>query len=220
MNAGIFVVFEGIDGAGKTTQIQRLAGALRQLGEDLVCSREPTGGYWGRRLRDSATSGRMPLDQELAAFIADRKEHLQDVIQPAVARGAMVIVDRYFYSTIAYQGARGGDVAAITREMESFAPIPDIVLLIDIDPELATRRIADSRGEMPNQFERADYLAQVRRIFHELARRPEVRLINGQQSADAVFSDVCRALIQGPLAEKRAHRRYDAAALQQASTAS
>src|SRR5688572_4992851 len=160
MNAGVtakrgrLIVVEGIDGAGKSTQVKRLAAELRGEGRPVVQSREPTDGPWGRKIRTSAAAGRMSLDDELHAFVEDRKEHVATVVGPALARGDIVLLDRYYFSTIAYQGARGGDIDVIRRMNEAVAPPPDRVLLIDFEPEAALRRIRESRGAVPDDFER------------------------------------------------------------------
>lgn len=198
MNAphrGRLIVVEGIDGAGKSTQVVRLAEALRGRGLTVTTSREPTDGPWGRKIRASAVSGRMTLEDELAAFLADRKEHVAGVIQPALDRGERVILDRYYYSTIAYQGARGGDVGAIRAANEAIAPKPDLVLLIDFDPELALRRIRESRGGAPDEFEKLDELRAIRGIFlQEAAADPErFRILDGSRPPDEVFADLLAA---------------------------
>lgn len=167
---GVFLVFEGIDGAGKSTQIRLLGDRLRAAGLDPVLSREPTDGPWGRRIRESAITGRMDPADELQAFIHDRTEHLQQLVLPALAAGRIVILDRYFYSTIAYQGTRAsGDPAAVRRTMESLFPAPDLVLWLDLPPDLALRRITSHRGEIPNEFERHEGLEQARTVFASLA---------------------------------------------------
>src|SRR5207253_402183 len=105
---GILIAIEGIDGAGKTTQVARLCKALEAVGETVVRSKEPTNGPHGRRVRESAQNGRLDPHEELATFLDDRREHVATVIGPALGRGEIVILDRYFYSTIAYQGPRTG----------------------------------------------------------------------------------------------------------------
>lgn len=165
---GIFVVVEGIDGTGKSTQVRMLAGALRAAGEDPLVSREPTDGRWGRKIRESATTGRMSAAEELRAFIEDRTEHVNTLIRPALDAGRIVILDRYYYSTIAYQGSRGANVEVVKAEMEARFPRPDVVFLLDLDPRLAVQRISEARGEDPNAFEGLDALAQVREVFNSL----------------------------------------------------
>src|SRR4051812_44926791 len=128
--AGIFIAIEGIDGAGKTTQVERLYNALSAADEIVVRSKEPTDGPHGLRIRASAQNGRMNPHEELAAFVADRREHVAKVIRPALSRGEIVILDRYLYSTIAYQGPRTGHLPCeLYAEMQEF-PIPDITFLI------------------------------------------------------------------------------------------
>ncbi len=127
-----------------------------------MVSREPTDGRWGRLLRESAVSGRMSLEEELHAFEEDRKEHVAAVIRPALEAGKIVILDRYFYSTIAYQGARGADVAEVRARMEAQFPIPDAVFILDAEPRLGVQRIAESRGGTPDHFEDREYLERVR----------------------------------------------------------
>ena len=139
MPRGRFLVFEGIDGAGKSTQIELLAQALRERGLDPVLSREPTDGPWGRRLRESATTGRMSAADELAHFIHDRTEHVKQLIEPSLAAGRWVILDRYYYSTIAYQGVRGLDPQGLLQQMERLFPKPDRVFLLDLDPAAGLR---------------------------------------------------------------------------------
>ena len=185
---GIFVVFEGIDGAGKTVQIRKLAAALTEAGHEPVVSREPTNGPWGQKLRASATTGRMSPEEELNAFIEDRTEHVRDLIAPSLAAGRIVLLDRYFYSTIAYQGIRGISTVAVRGEMERRFPKPDAVFLIDIDPALALERIAVSRNETPDEFERLESLRRVREVFLSLGE--PVVTIDGARDVDAVHRDV------------------------------
>ena len=104
-DSGTLIAMEGIDGAGKTTQVDLLVEFLRSAGVRVVRSKEPTDGPWGKKIRHSAANGRMTLEQEIEAFVDDRKEHVQNVIAPALNDGQTVVLDRYFYSTIAYQGS-------------------------------------------------------------------------------------------------------------------
>lgn len=207
VDTSILVAFEGIDGAGKTTQTRMLAAALDSVGLEFIQSKEPTNGVYGKAIRDSATSGRMPIEQELQAFIEDRKEHVSNTIRPALEQGKVVVLDRYYYSTIAYQGARKADVAEIRRTMESFAPIPDAVFLLDIDPRLGLMRIAGSRNETPNQFEKVETLESVRAVFNGLSDQNVVS-IDGSLSVEAVHERVLAEFIEGPLRRKRCAKEY------------
>lgn len=126
MGRGFFIVLEGIDGSGKTTQARWLAEALRQKGYEVVLTREPSDGPLGRRLRRylAASPRRLSSELELAWFLADRRDHVETIIRPALEQGKVVISDRYYYSSAAYQGARGLDPEAILRLNEAFAPGP------------------------------------------------------------------------------------------------
>jgi len=130
-----------------------------------VVSKEPTNGQWGRIIKQSASEGRHAPAEELDLFIKDRTEHVSNLISPALERGETVILDRYFYSTIAYQGCRGMVPAEVEERMRSLFPVPDAVFILDIEPELSTFRIAHSRGEEPNHFEERGNLARAREIF-------------------------------------------------------
>lgn len=204
---GLFIVFEGIDGAGKSTQVRRLAAALRAAGLAVTTSKEPTDGPWGRKLRASASTGRLSLEEELDAFAKDRKQHVRELIRPALARGEVVILDRYYYSTIAYQGARGADIDHIARTMQAFAPEPDLVLLLDLPPEVALQRIERGRGELPNHFERAEALARSRKLFLDQARRrPNFRVLDaGRLGEDALHRAIIRLVAQALPEDRAAH---------------
>jgi dTMP kinase len=186
---------EGIDGAGKTTQVRLLAQALERLGERVVTSKEPTDGPWGRKLRESAATGRLSPDEELEAFVSDRIEHVRTLIQPALEAAETVILDRYFYSTISYQGSRGGDIAELKARMEQIAPVPDIVFLLDLPPAEGIRRISESRNERPNEFEKIETLTRVREAFNAIPEARIVRIDGGrpvEEVHEAVVAELAR----------------------------
>jgi dTMP kinase len=193
---GFLLVLEGIDGSGKSTLATRLAAWLRERGREVVTSREPTDGPHGAALRQSAKSGRVSAEAELELFLKDRAEHVEKVIAPALARGAVVILDRYYFSTAAYQGARGLDPEAIVAANERFAPVPDLVLLLDLDPAVGASRIL-GRDTALDDFESLDYQRDVRRIFHSLDR-PFIRRIDASQSHDEVFAEARETLVSMP----------------------
>lgn len=194
MNRGRLVAFEGIDGAGKSTQLRRLAAALRGAGRTVVETREPTDGPWGRRIREMARSGaRVAPAEELRWFIEDRRAHVAEVILPGVAAGAIVLTDRYFLSTVAYQGARGLDPARLLAEAEAEFPLPDLALVLDVDPAAGLARVAGRGGIAEPAFEDGAFLAQVVAIFRGLDR-PYVRHVDGRRPPDAVAADVHAAV--------------------------
>jgi dTMP kinase len=165
---GLFIVFEGLDGAGKTTQVHLLATRLQQCGYDVVRLKEPTEGYWGQKLRRLAQHGRqhVSLETELTWFLEDRRQDVAENITPALARGRIVVLDRYYFSTMAYQGARGGDPHHIRQLNEAFAPPPDLLFLLDIAPAQGLQRVQQQR--IPDEFERLDYLEHVAALFAQM----------------------------------------------------
>ena len=165
---GLFIVIEGIDGTGKSTQALLLRDAFANAGREVIVSREPTDSEYGRLLRESAKRGRRSLDEELDLFIKDRAQHVETLIKPALAQGKVVILDRYFYSTLAYQGSRGGDVGQLKSEMERRFPIPDAVFVLDMDPDVSRQRIAASRSRA-DEFESPEGLRRARAIFQSLS---------------------------------------------------
>ncbi len=187
---GWLVVVEGIDGAGKSTVLRRLAEHCAARGLGCVTSSEPTRGPWGMKLRQSMTEGRLSLDEELALFLKDRAEHVERLIRPSLVAGKVVLLDRYYLSTAAYQGARGAEPGKILEMNESFAPKPDLVLLLDFDPAGGLARIR-ARGDSPNTFEELEQLRAVRKIFLSL-ERPFVRRVDASRAPEEVFED-CRA---------------------------
>jgi dTMP kinase len=162
---GFFVTFEGIEGSGKTTQLERIADRLRAAGEPLLVTREPGGSPLGRRLRAlllGDDAGAIDPIAELLLYVADRAQHLREVIEPALAAGTHVLCDRFVDATIAYQGfARGLDLELI-RYLHRTAPLdrrPDRTILLDLDPAIGldrARRRNDDLGLGPTEgrFER------------------------------------------------------------------
>jgi dTMP kinase len=189
MSQGLFIVIEGIDGTGKSTQSKRLAEWFRSRGREVVLSREPTDGPWGKKLRESATTGRLSAEEELECFLNDRREHVEMSIKPALAEGKVVILDRYYFSTMAYQGARGFDPAEIRRRNEAFAPQPDLLLILDLSVESAHGRIG-ARGDTANEFEQRDTLSRCREIFLSLRDEPFACVIDAEPSLNEVTADI------------------------------
>ncbi len=181
---GFLVVFEGIDGTGKTTQADLLARSVANEGHPVIRSREPTTGTYGQQLRDSASSGRRSPEQELDLFMRDRAQHVAEVLAPALAAGKVVILDRYYLSTAAYQGARGIDPEKILQANEAFAPIPDQVFLLELDPVAGRRRIHDRGDGDGDLFEGEEELHKVARAFAQLDRAYIARLDGTQSVAD------------------------------------
>jgi dTMP kinase len=196
---GVLVAVEGIDGAGKTTQVDLLEAWARALDLDVVRSKEPTTGPWGMKVRNSKFTQRLSPEEELECFINDRKEHVETLLAPALARGALVLVDRYYYSTVAYQGARGVDPQALLARNRSFAPVPTVLVLLDLDPELGLKRI-HQRGLGQDLFESVPELTRARAIFQQVAAQPHVLLLDGSQTPEQLHAAITARLLAGPLA--------------------
>lgn len=193
MPAGLLIAIEGIDGTGKSTQAKFLGDWIATAqGREVVLSREPTNGPWGRKIRETFVSGRLSPEEELACFLNDRRQHVEEVIVPALAAGKVVILDRYYFSTMAYQGARGFDPSAIRRQNEEFAPVPDVLIILDIDVETALTRIS-VRGDVANEFEKRENLERCREIFESLRGEPFVRWIECQGTTNEVANQVRQA---------------------------
>lgn len=171
MDKGLLIVFEGIDGTGKTTQLTMLADKLTGMGCNVVATREPTDGKYGQKIRQLyADRNSCSPEEELSLFIEDRKEHVNKVISPALASGKVVISDRYYLSTAAYQGAAGHDPEEILKQNEAFAPQPDLVLHLVVPISVGVHRIKNLRNETLNDFEKEESLKKVSRVFDSLDR--------------------------------------------------
>jgi dTMP kinase len=184
---GILVALEGIDGTGKSTQARRLAVLLREQGYAVTLLREPTVSPWGRRIREATTasSGVLAPSQELHLFLQDRRYDVAAHIKPALAARQLVLMDRYYFSTIAYQGALGIDPEHIRRLNEAFAPAPDLVLLLMVPPAQALERIRQARGQSHDEFEREDHLTKVDRVYRTLMG-PHVHSVDAGQPIEVV----------------------------------
>lgn len=165
LEKGVLIVFEGIDGSGKSTQAEILFKRLQEEDFDVVYFREPSKGKWGRKIKKKALHpDSLTPEEELGLFLKDRRENVEKNLKPALKKKRVVILDRYYYSTIAYQGAKGIDEELIARMNEEFVVEPDLVFIFDIDPQKGLERI-ENRKKKDRLFEREDYLVKVREIF-------------------------------------------------------
>lgn len=172
-SSGVFICVEGIDGSGKTTHSRLLVGYLCSLGFDAVYTTEPTRySLPGRRLRESFFAPeRLPVEEEFKLFLEDRVIHLRDEVIPLLKDGKIVITDRYYFSSVAYQGSRGLDWNYILEENLKVSIIPNLVLLLDLSVDEALARISADREEGVNTFEKKENLQKVSEIYLKLAEK-------------------------------------------------
>ncbi len=199
---GLLVAFEGVDGAGKTTQATRLLERLQAMGFEAILTKEPTDSEYGRRIRQIAREGRIGItaEEELDLFLKDRQLDVTETLEPVLKRGGIVLMDRYYFSNIAYQGALGLDPQHIQKVNEERFPTPDLTLLFVIAPEDSTRRIAEGREGGTNLgYEKLDFLKQVEAVYESI-QSPGLTRIDATRSLDAVSEQIWTAL--APLLER------------------
>lgn len=186
MGGGFFICLEGIDACGKTTQARLLADFLKRRGYPAVYTTEPTRGPVGQMIRRLLSSeSRPPPVVEAVLFAADRLSHVKGVIEPSLKAGRVLVCDRYYYSSIAYQGSAGLDVDWI-RRINSFAPKPNLAIYLDVSPETALSRLGESKTVM----ERLDVQKAVRQVYLSLVREGELVIVDGERPVREVFEDV------------------------------
>ena len=194
VNDGKLIVFEGIDGCGKSTQLAFAAEALRAEGRHVVETREPTDGTFGQRIRAMARSDeRVSPNTELEWFVEDRREHYRDVIEPGLSAGHIVLSDRSYLSTVAYQGARGLDPAEILANSEAEFRSPDLALLFVLDPEAGMKRIESRGAVLEVAFEEVGFQQRVAAVFESLDIEYLVR-IDAAREPRAIAADVLSAI--------------------------
>ncbi|MDO5861883.1 MAG: dTMP kinase [Thermoplasmata archaeon] len=192
---GSLIVFEGIDGTGKSTACRLAAEALRRKGLAVEVTAEPTHEGIGAFIRSGA-AGRISQRAESLLFTADRWEHTE-AMRKSVSEGKVVLCDRYYASTAAYQSAKlEGDSADMDWLMslcEPFVRVPDVVILLDADPAATLERVG-VRGEAESKFENLPFLTQVRAAYLDLAERYGYEVVDASRPADDVLSDVLQII--------------------------
>lgn len=199
MTTGFFISFEGIDGAGKSTHVASVATQLRALGKTVVTTREPGGTALGEKLRVLLLTDVMHLETEALLMFAARREHIAQVIAPALERGEYVISDRFTDASFAYQG--GGRKLSMSKlsELEHWVHPhlqPDLTLLFDVPIDVARQRLDASRNLDKFEQEKEDFFAATREVYLQRARQfpQRIRVIDSTQPIETVDQQV-KALI-------------------------
>lgn len=203
MSRGLFITFEGIDGAGKSTHIDGLAQALRATGRVVTLTREPGGTPLAEKLRDLVLNDAMdPMTEALLVFAA-RRNHLQQLIEPALTRGELVLCDRFSDATFAYQGGGRGFDLQVLNQLEHWVQArpggllqPDLTIWFDLNPQIAAQRLSGVR--VPDKFE-AQPVDFFRRVAEGYAQRQLLQpgrfaRIQADQPREAVWRDVLAAV--------------------------
>jgi len=167
---GVLLALEGVDGCGKSTQAGLLATALRARGLEVVLTCEPTDGPLGQHIREyfQGPTRELSAKEELNLFMADRREHVEEVINPALAEGKIVITDRYYYSSVAYQGALGLDPDRILAQNEVMAVRPDLAIILTLPVGEALARLSNAPQRARQVSEDPAYLERVATLYASL----------------------------------------------------
>jgi dTMP kinase len=201
---GFFISFEGGEGAGKSTQIRRLAERLRAAGHDVVVTREPGGSPGAEAIRELLVNGAAdrwsPVTETLLMYAA-RRDHVERVIRPALSRGAIVLCDRFADSTRAYQGAGGDAPASLIASLEDHVlggTVPDLTLILDLPPDIGLQRAEVRGGAARFESKGLPFHERLRAGYLEIARREPERcvVIEANAEIDAVTAAISDAVDQ------------------------
>lgn len=202
MRGPFFITFEGIDGSGKSSQLKRLGGSLKEMGADILLTREPGGTQLGEAIRsillDPAVVG-MSVETEVLLYSASRAQHVAEVIRPALAAGKIVICERYIDSTVAYQCYGGGCDAEAVAAVNRFSTgglMPDLTLLLDVDPSVGAFR-RSSRASDRIEGRGGEFHRKVREGYLRLAEREPDRIavVDASQAFGVVAEQVLEAVV-------------------------
>ncbi len=191
---GLMIVIEGLDGAGKTTIAKWLVEYFKSNGYKALYTYEPNESLFVDALKKHGDVRSAELDA--LAYAADRLVHVRKVILPAIEDGYIVVVDRYYYSSIAYQGAQGAPIEWV-MEVNKYAVKPDLAIYIDVDPETGLERLARESGRKPRfpEYEKINLLKKVRKIYLSLVEKGELIFIDGSRDLESVKQDVLNTIL-------------------------
>lgn len=195
----MFITFEGADGSGKSTQLKLVSEYLKERGFDVIATRDPGGTELGCKIREILLNyqGKIFSCCELFLYLADRAQHVEEKIMPALENGKVVLCDRYMDSTLAYQGyARGLDIEEILKlnNIVSKSLVPDLTFVFDVSTETAQKRVGTTKDRL--ESESAEFHRKVRFGFLDLAEKyPErIKVIDSNREIDDVYQDVIKIL--------------------------
>ena len=190
---GFFICVEGLDGCGKTTQTKLLVRKLRKMGWDAVYTAEPSRGKIGQFIKKYCLHGEkrtFPIVEALL-FVADRFEHVEREVIPALNEGKVVVSDRYVYSSLAYQGATGLDLKWIEM-INEHAIRPDLAIFVDVEPEAVIKRLKPKKSVMEN----LETQRKVREVYVKFVEKGELVRIDGNKSTKEVADDVLKVVLR------------------------
>lgn len=192
MPKGVFIVIEGLDGSGKSTQANLLYDWFKKHGFDAVLTHEPTYERIGNLLREFYLKKVDLPKTDALLFAADREEHAKTLILPGVEQGKIVISDRYYHSSIAYQSAQGLDLRWLI-ELNKYFPKPDLTIIIDTFPEECVKRVEQAKPDKV-KFENVEFLSKVRKNYMNFpaVMKEKIVMINGDREIEKVFDDVLK----------------------------
>jgi dTMP kinase len=194
---GKFIVIEGLDGSGKSAQVDLIIDYLKQSGKDVVVTKEPTmDSDAGRKIKQALKKEIVVEPLELQGlYVQDRKEHLENKVVPALKEGRFVVSSRYAFSTFAYGYSDGLDVDLLVKMNDNFL-LPDLTIIVDISPESCVKRI-EGRGEPKELFEQKEKLTKVNEIYKKIPQMFEnVVMVNGEKSIPEVFENIKKAIFE------------------------
>jgi len=198
MKKGIFIVIDGIDGSGKSETVKMLHNYLFSRNKKcrLLTTREPTNGVYGKQIREMLRKEKNPLSSSkklMELFVKDRREHLKNVIEPFLKKSNkhelnIVLCDRYYYSTIAFQGAQGLDTKDIISRNTPFRK-PDISFILDVEPSIALERIEYRKKE---KFEQLEFMKKIRQNFLKIPKllSDNIKVIDSSKPLKMVFENI------------------------------
>ncbi len=198
MAKGKFVVIEGLDGSGKSAQVDLLVSFLKNLGKDVIVTKEPTNDSEAGRKIKQVLKKEITIENPLELqklYVEDRKEHLENKVIPALIEGKYVISSRYYFSTFAYGGADGLDLDYLIQLNKDFLK-PDITFIIDVSSESCIKRI-EQRGQEKEYFEELEKLKKIGNFYKKFpAMFENVMLINGEKAISEVFEEIKKEVIK------------------------